>query len=116
LNFIASDGRKLYALRYAKESLSYYTLYYLKRSTEGLRPEPLSKETYQLVGAKLAVGEKVVVASESLTEEPCFRHLLVLVGYGVMLLESHPRLIPPSVQCHVLPLDLKAFVVLTLVG
>ena len=43
-------------------------------------------------------------------------HLLVLVGYGVMLLESHPRLIPPSAWYHALPLDLKAFVVLTLVG
>jgi glutamine amidotransferase len=85
LNFIASDGRKLYALRYAKESLSYHAPYYLKRPTEGLRLERLSKETYQLVGAKLATGEKaVVVASEPLTEEPCFRHLLVLMSYSKM--------------------------------
>jgi glutamine amidotransferase len=80
LNFIASDGRKLYALRY--ESLNYYTLYYLKRPTEGLRLEHLSKETYQLVRAKLAVGEKaVLVASEPLTEEPWEevpnKHLLI---------------------------------------
>ena len=43
-------------------------------------------------------------------------HLLVLVGYGGMLPESHPRLIPPPAWYHALPLDLKAFVVLTLVG
>jgi|GEM_PF-2671189 hypothetical protein len=49
---------ELYALRYARKSLDYYTLYYLKRPTEGLRLERLSKEAYQLVGAKLAAGEK----------------------------------------------------------
>jgi hypothetical protein len=57
LNFTASDGKKLYALRYAKESLSYHTPYHLKRPTEDLRLEYLSKETYQLVRTKLATRE-----------------------------------------------------------
>jgi len=83
LNFIASDGRKLYALRCARERLSYYTLYYLERPSEGLRLEGLSKETAQLIRAKLAKGEKAaLVASEPLTEEPWEKipnkHLLVV--------------------------------------
>jgi glutamine amidotransferase len=71
LNFVASDGRKLYALRYARSGLSYYTLYYLRRSREGLRLESLSKKTAQLIRMKLVSGEKaIIVASEKLTEEP----------------------------------------------
>jgi glutamine amidotransferase len=46
LNFIASDGKKLYALRYAKEErLNRYTLFYLKRFREGLRLEGFSEKT-----------------------------------------------------------------------
>lgn len=45
LNFVASDGEKLYALRYATRRLDYYTLYYLKRPREGLELYKLSKET-----------------------------------------------------------------------
>jgi glutamine amidotransferase len=70
LNFVASDGRKLYALRYARKNLDYYTLYYLKRPPEGLKIERVSEKTAQLIKMKLKVGEKaVVVASEKLTEE-----------------------------------------------
>jgi hypothetical protein len=46
LNFIVSDERKLYALRYAKALKDHYTLYYLKRPIEGLKLKILSKETY----------------------------------------------------------------------
>lgn len=64
LNFIVSDERKLYALRYAKALKDHYTLYYfLKRPTEGLKLEILSKETYQLIRMKLATGEKAVGGS-----------------------------------------------------
>jgi glutamine amidotransferase len=70
LNFVASDGRKLYALRYARKNLDYYTLYYLKRPREDLKIEKVSEKTAQLIKMKLEVGEKaVVVASEKLTEE-----------------------------------------------
>jgi glutamine amidotransferase len=70
LNFIASDGRKFYALRYAKESLGYYTLFYLNRPREGLRLEGFSEKTAQLIRMKLASDERaVIVASERLTKE-----------------------------------------------
>jgi glutamine amidotransferase len=70
LNFVASDGRKLYALRYAKRYFDYYTLYYLKRPREGLKIDKVSEKTAQLIRMKLAAGEKaIIVASEKLTEE-----------------------------------------------
>jgi len=70
LNFVASDGRKLYALRYAKRYFDYYTLYYLKRPREGLSIDKVSEKTAQLIRMKLVAGEKaIIVASEKLTEE-----------------------------------------------
>lgn len=70
LNFIASDGKSLYALRYATTSPDYYTLYYIKRPGEGLELRRLSKETRQLIQAKLAHGEKaIIIASEPMSEE-----------------------------------------------
>ena len=70
LNFVASDGRKLYALRYAKRYFDYYTLYYLKRPREGLKIEKVSEKTAQLIKMKLVAGEKaIIVASEKLTED-----------------------------------------------
>jgi len=83
LNFLASDGQQLYALRYANHSLDYYTLYYLKRPQGPLSLNKLSKTTLQLVKAKLAHGEKaVLVASEPLTEEDWLeipnKHMLIV--------------------------------------
>jgi glutamine amidotransferase len=83
LNFIASDGKKLYSLRYAEENLDYYTLFYLKRPHEGLRLEGLSEKTAQLIRMKLASGEKaIIVASEKLTKEPWEsipnKHMLII--------------------------------------
>ncbi len=74
LNFIASDGERLYALRYARSHLDYYTLYYIERPCEGLELRRLSKETRQLISMKLASGEKaVIVASEIMSNEPYWR-------------------------------------------
>ena len=83
LNFLASDGHQLYALRYADHSLDYYTLYYLERPQGPLSLNKLSKSTLQLIRAKLAHGEKaVLVASEPLTEENWLeipnKHMLVV--------------------------------------
>jgi len=84
LNFIASDGLKLYALRYATRNLNYYTLYYISRPQGGLELNSLSKETRQLIGCKLSRGEKaVIVASEIMSDEPYWKpipnkHLLVI--------------------------------------
>jgi predicted glutamine amidotransferase len=83
LNFIASDGKGLYALRYAAENESYYTLYYTERPGEPLL-KMLSGETRQLIEVKLARGEKaVVIASEPMTEEEEWKliengHLIVV--------------------------------------
>ena len=70
LNFLASDGSKLYALRYAWRSLNYYTLYTTKRTAPtGL--EKLSKQTRQMLEMKLAASEKAfIVASEPMSDEP----------------------------------------------
>lgn len=74
LNSVASDGEKLYALRYAREKLSYYTLYYIERPREGLEISSLSQETRQLISTKLVRGEKaVVVASEAMSDEAYWR-------------------------------------------
>ena len=74
LNFIASDGERLYALRYATTSLSYYTLYYIERPREGFELKKLSKETLQLIAMKLAHGEKaVIIASEPMSDEPYWK-------------------------------------------
>ena len=68
LNFIASDGKNLYALRYAIERENYYTLYYTKRPKNTLHL--LSKDTKQLIEMKTAYEEKaVIIASERMTEE-----------------------------------------------
>ncbi|MCD6513299.1 MAG: class II glutamine amidotransferase [Candidatus Odinarchaeota archaeon] len=70
LNFILSNGIKLYALRYASQKLDYYTLYYLKRPARNLELNHLSKETKLLIQSKLATGEKaIVIASEKLTKQ-----------------------------------------------
>ena len=84
LNFITSDGEKLYALRYATTHLSYYTLYCIERPREGFELKRLSKETRQLIAMKLARGERaVLVASEPMSDEPYWKpipnkHLVVI--------------------------------------
>ncbi|ADV65140.1 class II glutamine amidotransferase [Desulfurococcus mucosus] len=84
LNFIASDGERLYALRYATTSLDYYTLYYRERPGEGFELRKLSKETRQLIAMKLAYRERaVLVASEPMSDEPYWnpipnKHLIVV--------------------------------------
>ncbi len=84
LNFIASDGVRLYALRYAVTGLDYYTLYYVRRPVEDLELKGISKTTRQLIRMKLTRGEKaVLVASEPMSDEPYWnpvpnRYLLVI--------------------------------------
>jgi len=76
LNFVASDEKKLYALRYAKISLDYYTLHYLERPRQGLELKKLSEKTRQLISMKLSSGEKaVIVSSEAMSDEPYWKPL-----------------------------------------
>jgi len=71
LNFLLSDGKKLYAFRYSSRSENYYTLFKLKREPTTLGPiELLSKETASLIRSKSLKGEKaILICSEKLTEE-----------------------------------------------
>lgn len=95
LNFIASDGKRLYALRYATKRLSYYTLYYLDRPREGLELRKLSKETQQLILTKLAHGEKaVVIASEPMSDEP----------YWKPIPNKHLVIISPNLNVELIPI------------
>ncbi len=72
LNLIASDGEKLYALRYASVDLEYYTLYYLNRPS--LEVGRLSEETRLMIRMKIVRGEEaVLVASEPLSDETGWR-------------------------------------------
>ncbi len=74
LNFIASDSKKLYALRYVNTNQDYYTLFYVERPREGLKLRRLSRETQQLIEMKLVRGEKaIIIASEPMSDEPYWR-------------------------------------------
>jgi len=71
LNFLLTDGSKLYALRKAYIKQEYYSLYYLVRDPEH-KPiyEYKSAETRQLIHSKLLNEEKaVIICSEKLTED-----------------------------------------------
>lgn len=71
LNFLLSDGKKLYAYRYSSRSEDYYTLFILKRAptisgTLELQP----KETAALIRSKSLKGERaILICSEGLTQE-----------------------------------------------
>ncbi len=71
LNFLLSDGKCLYAFRYASCCKNYYSLYKLKRAPSRNGPfEFESQETKALLYSKLLKGEKaVLVCSERLTDE-----------------------------------------------
>lgn len=72
LNFLMSDGLRLYAFRFSNpESLNYYSLYYLLRNPGERQPsEFVSKETSALVRTKSLAGQRaVLVCSEKLTDE-----------------------------------------------
>ncbi|MEM1689911.1 MAG: class II glutamine amidotransferase [Candidatus Hadarchaeales archaeon] len=71
LNFLLSDGERLYSFRYSKYAEDYYSLFFLKRdpSEPGLF-EFTSDETKALLRSKSLKGEKaVLVCSEKLTKE-----------------------------------------------
>ena len=71
LNFLLSNGKRLYAFRYSSNSESYYSLYYLKRDPDSHKSfEFISNETRALIQSKSRIGENaVLVCSEKLTEE-----------------------------------------------
>lgn len=71
LNFLLSDGKCLYSLRYSSYSEDYYSLWVLKREPSESRPlEFESQETKALLRSKSLKGERaVLVCSERLTKE-----------------------------------------------
>jgi len=96
LNFIASDGKRLYALRYATTNLDYYTLYYLERPRKGFELKKLSKETQQLIAMKLALGERaVIVASEPMSDEP----------YWTLIPNKHMVVVDPNLNIELITVE-----------
>lgn len=71
LNFLLSDGQRLYAFRYSKRSKDYYSLYKLDRKSADPSPKELfSSKTNLLFRNKSAAQERaVLVCSEKLTQE-----------------------------------------------
>lgn len=71
LNFLMSDGKKLYAFRYSNGNKDYYSLYYMVRNpTDKELFSLLSEETQALLKTKSLNDEKaVLVCSEKLTKE-----------------------------------------------
>src|SRR3989338_1200049 len=71
LNFLLSDGRRLYAFLYSKKSESYYSLYKLERKSEDAAPiELCSSKTSVVLRNKSKKTEKaVLICSEKLTRE-----------------------------------------------
>jgi len=97
LNFIASDGERLYALRYATTNLDYYTLYYIERPREGFELRKLSRETQQLVAMKLVSREKaMIIASEPMSDEP----------YWKPIPNKHLAIVDRELNTELKPLDI----------
>ncbi|MCX8031912.1 MAG: class II glutamine amidotransferase [Thermoleophilia bacterium] len=84
-NYLLTDGRTLYACRYAKRDYDEYSLYYLERkpSTSEMW-RALSSDTGELLESKMSSGaQAVLVCSERLTDDEDWReipcgHLLVV--------------------------------------
>ena len=83
LNFILSDGERLYAFREASQNCGYYSLYRLNRDPRQPGPIRLESEVKVLLESKSLNNERaVLVCSEKLTQEEWLeiplRHLLVV--------------------------------------
>jgi predicted glutamine amidotransferase len=79
LNFLLSDGKNLYAFRYASQDSSYYSLYYLQRDPKDWPSGAInleSKELGTLIQSKKLKDERaVLVCSECLTKEEDWRSI-----------------------------------------
>jgi len=94
LNFILSDGTKLYAFRYGRPEKK-YRLYILRRPLEGVSIEKYSSETQVLIRMKLERGEKaILISSEPLTEDeewiPIGLGKLVIIDEDLRVRELEP--------------------------
>ncbi|GIW96108.1 MAG: hypothetical protein KatS3mg110_4149 [Pirellulaceae bacterium] len=84
LNFILSNGERLYGYREASRNYDYYSLYWLNRDPREPRPIRFeSKEVRALLESKSLNNERaILVCSEKLTQEEWveipLRHLLVV--------------------------------------
>lgn len=84
-NYLLTDGKTLYACRYAKRDYDEYSLYYLERkpSTSEIW-KAISSDTGELLEGKMSSGaQAVLVCSERLTDDEDWReipcgHLLVV--------------------------------------
>jgi len=71
LNFLLTNGEKLYALRKAFSNTAFYSLFYLVRDPQNNNiTSYVSKETNQLIQSKKLSDEKsIVICSEKMTSE-----------------------------------------------
>lgn len=71
LNFLLTNGEKIYALRKAFNNTTFYSLFYLVRDPQkSIISSYVSKKTSQLIQSKRLVDEKaIIISSEKMTEE-----------------------------------------------
>ena len=76
LNFVLSDGMRLYAFRYAPVDVYYYSLYYLERAPSHRALHTVSKQTRMLIESKAIAGERaVIISSERMTEDESWKEI-----------------------------------------
>lgn len=95
LNFIMSDGRRIYAFRYPTQLVSFYRIMYAIRNAQSSEElDTLSPETKLHVESKgLAKEKAVIISSEELVGEKNWDELNVkeiLVVNEDMSVEKHP--------------------------
>lgn len=96
LNFILSNGKKLYAFRYSSKKTNYYSLFWLKRDPEISKFQTStleSKEIGVLIESKKLNHEKaIIVCSERLTQvenwEPIKLGALLIVSKDLNIQET----------------------------
>ena len=71
LNFLLTNGQKLYALRKAFTNTTFYSLFYLVREPQKSNISSyISKETSLLIQSKRLFDEKaIIICSEKMTEK-----------------------------------------------
>jgi predicted glutamine amidotransferase len=93
LNFLLTDGVRLFAYRNSARNAGYYSLFFLERDPRSYEPKTLESELGVLIKSKSLRGERaVLVCSEKLTEEdwkeiPLGRLLVISADLNTAMVE-----------------------------